>query len=1045
MRLRKSISFILIICIMMTSYSFTVFAGELNENDIMVFHDDFEKGNQFFSILPDWIYSNGMLTSPLNVGANAYFSEKDTVNYRDYTVDCLFSVDSWNSEVSSWIGIIVRSNICIYFNKDGEIRIWDMEQGKDIDLCNFLIELGRDYEIKICCEDKYIQIFVRKAGDEYFRDCGTYVDNSESKGNIYFRSIATITNIKEVSLSIPDKSDMCFTKYGEVGSGIMDIPFKNTKNDEVTFISSNNDIAEVIDGNKLNVKTKGVFTITASDENGNELSSAAFGMCVLVDAIDFAMGEKTIYVGDSMDVRAYYTPASADAKKTLWESSDPDIVEIYGRGDRIGIKAKKPGNSVISAKLVYGGSIRDTAWLRLTVLPKKEPGSGEAMFAATGVKHEVPPYFFGIAQGDRCALKGGEEFATSDMIEVVKDAGFKITRVPGGGMSCYFDWRKGKMSIINYNDEFKGYTMEDIYKLANECDIPAVYCLNCSSNYNSPDDIVDCISEIKKNTDHPIFVELINEAYSASSIWPDSWQTVDGFCAEMEKYYNAIKKAHPDVLVGACGLGKDMEKRILADPNNSAFENPDDWEYTTPGRVRYWNNKLSSGDAYDAVAVHPYTHQTQITCATQYEYMRNHFAFNQDLFLNLLLIHREYKNKPLWLTEWGDIAEESMGAGVENYSRQQTAWDIGTAISDGERLLQMLRTDCVDITNYWDITGSSEFGLAPFWTDGELNDYLTKQSRFYMFQELGKVFNNNTYYHDITGVNVGYEIMDWPWSNDGPYIVNLPDISAYALGDEDKINNVVFVNHTDKEMKVSVDGLKLCKQVSFGDAENNFPNYMIKPIKSNTSALKASEVVMPTHYDDELSDTITVPGFSLVIAGADGTAVLKTDTVAGKISKINEYELNHTVVLRPGYNTAYVNNVKTVIDQDINVSPIIENGRTLLPLRFISESLGADVDFEEASNKITITLDGNTITFNVGSNVYYVNGKELVLDVGIEIIHDRTFIPLRALAESLGKTVYWDNRGLIIISNVSTSFHEPYNELNPDVFTEIIALFEGEN
>ena len=1044
----RKLTAILLTAVMLASMvvpgAFAQDSGNASGNEIVIFEDDFEKGNMFFHILPDWVYANGQLTSPLSVGANTYFSQKDSVKYRDYTVEYVFSVDAWNPEVSSaWTGIIIREDVCFYF-KNNEVRYWDMAEGKDEFMGNMPIELGTDYRVRVTAQDKYIQVFAKKEGASYYTDCGTFVDMTPGKGHIYFRSIASTTNIKEVKLSVPSNNDMCFTKYGLAEIGENEVMFKNTQNKPVTFKTSDESIAEITADGKLNVKKKGVFTVTAYDAEDRELDKAAYSGCVYVDAIDFAMGARDMYVGDTMDVRAYYSPTSADVKATIWASSDPSVVEIVGKGERIGVRALKPGTSVITAKLAYGGSVRDTAWLTLTVKEKADPGTGTATFAATGVNHEIPPYFFGIAQGDRCALNSGEAYARPEMIEVVKDAGYNITRVPGGGLSCYFDWRTGKVSTASYNGEFQGFTMEDIYELANECDIPAVYCLNTSSNYNSPEDIVECITEIKKNTNQPIFVELINEAYAASSIWPEEWQTVDGFCAEMDKYYKAIKEAHPDVVVATVGLSKDMEKRILADPNNTAFENTEDWEYTTPGRVRYWNRKLAAGGAYDTVAIHPYTHQTQITCTTQDEYMKNHFAFNQDIYLNLLLSYREFGNKPLWLTEWGDIEEERMSVKDAAVStRMLNVWDVGIAISDGERLMQMLKTGVVEITNYWDITGSSGFGISPYWSDNKLNDYVTKQTRFYVFKELGKILNSNTHYHDITGVDVGYEIMDWPWSNNGSYVVNLPDVSAHALGTADSINNVVFVNHTDKEMTVSVDGLQLSRQVSWGDAENNFPDYMVKPSRSGYTPL-TENIVPPTTYEEGYSDTITIPGFSLVIAGAQGTAVLKTDTVAGKISKINEYELNHTVVLSPGKNTAYVNNVKAVVDENVNVVPVVKNGRTLLPLRFVSESMGAQVDYVHETGKITVTLGDTTAEFELGNTVYFVNGEKFILDVPAETENSRTLIPLRALAEALGKTVYWDDRGLIVVSNVSTSFHEPYNELDPGVFTEIIALFDGE-
>jgi hypothetical protein len=59
--------------------------------------------------------------------------------------------------------------------------------------------------------------------------------------------------------------------------------------------------------------------------------------------------------------------------------------------------------------------------------------------------------------------------------------------------------------------------------------------------------------------------------------------------------------------------------------------------------------------------------------------------------------------------------------------------------------------------------------------------------------------------------------------------------------------------------------------------------------------------------------------------------------------------------LTPGKNTALFNGAVTPIDVDPKVLPLIVNGRTMLPLRFVVESLGAEVSYNQATKTITIT------------------------------------------------------------------------------------------
>jgi len=91
-----------------------------------------------------------------------------------------------------------------------------------------------------------------------------------------------------------------------------------------------------------------------------------------------------------------------------------------------------------------------------------------------------------------------------------------------------------------------------------------------------------------------------------------------------------------------------------------------------------------------------------------------------------------------------------------------------------------------------------------------------------------------------------------------------------------------------------------------------------------------------------------------------------------------------------------------------DVPPQIIDGRTLVPLRAIFEALGAEVNWDGNTQTITATDDDTEIILTIGSTTATVNGQATQIDVPAMIIDGRTLVPLRFVAESFGVDVDWD-------------------------------------
>lgn len=93
-----------------------------------------------------------------------------------------------------------------------------------------------------------------------------------------------------------------------------------------------------------------------------------------------------------------------------------------------------------------------------------------------------------------------------------------------------------------------------------------------------------------------------------------------------------------------------------------------------------------------------------------------------------------------------------------------------------------------------------------------------------------------------------------------------------------------------------------------------------------------------------------------------------------------------------------------------DVPPIIQKGVTLVPLRVILETFGAQVNYIPASKKITVVKDNLNIALKIGDKTAAVNGKMVALSVAPQLINTRTFVPMRFISEALNAEVNWNSK-----------------------------------
>lgn len=162
----------------------------------------------------------------------------------------------------------------------------------------------------------------------------------------------------------------------------------------------------------------------------------------------------------------------------------------------------------------------------------------------------------------------------------------------------------------------------------------------------------------------------------------------------------------------------------------------------------------------------------------------------------------------------------------------------------------------------------------------------------------------------------------------------------------------------------------------------------------------------------------------ITVAKDEGGGYLRAD--CARLVPDGALKAQSGLVLKVGSRIAYNKNfAKRFIDLDNReIMPYInESDRTLVPLRFIAESLGAEVSYSEkigilgGNDEITIQLGSDTVLFATGVSSYAVNGEKKEMDAAPENTMERTFVPLRVLAEAFSKSVGYDDCGIITVTD----------------------------
>ena len=212
--------------------------------------------------------------------------------------------------------------------------------------------------------------------------------------------------------------------------------------------------------------------------------------------------------------------------------------------------------------------------------------------------------------------------------------------------------------------------------------------------------------------------------------------------------------------------------------------------------------------------------------------------------------------------------------------------------------------------------------------------------------------------------------------------INVADLSAYTKFNIDTKNKVIK-----RGMTLSLDTR----------GEYNGRKVKISPRVINYSFEDMTASVDPNTFNINIQDYGRNPKIIAKLGNKTSTLSLydeNTKLIKMKINDVN-YSINGE-------------------SKKMDAKPFIKNDRTLVPLRFIVEAIGGEVNWDNDNRLVTVNSKGKTIVLPIDSKTIKIDGKDVNIDQAAIIKGDRTFVPIRFIAENLDMVVNYINESRII-------------------------------
>ena len=228
--------------------------------------------------------------------------------------------------------------------------------------------------------------------------------------------------------------------------------------------------------------------------------------------------------------------------------------------------------------------------------------------------------------------------------------------------------------------------------------------------------------------------------------------------------------------------------------------------------------------------------------------------------------------------------------------------------------------------------------------------------------------------------------------------INVADLSAYTKFNIDTKNKIIK-----RGMTLSLDS----------KGEYNGRKVKISPRVINYSFEDMTASVDPNTFNINIQDYGRNP--KIIAKLGDKTSTLSLYDENTKLIKMKINDVNYSI---------------NGESKKMDAKPFIKNDRTLVPLRFIVEAIGGEVNWDNDNRLVTVNSKGKTIELPIDSKTIKIDGQDVSIDQAAIIKGDRTFVPIRFIAENLDMVVNYINDTRVI---EISSFEDKKLENNADL------------